>query len=92
MCMFVSVHVYAQLQSDRCWSIIVINFNVIKRMTSNTMHLHPQPTLLYNCAKWIRVVSALFWRSYTCFCPYCGNPNYPVFVQNFFITCLHPFL
>ena len=33
-------------------------------------------------------VSALRQRSYTCFCPFCGSSNYPVFVKNFFITCL----
>ena len=34
-----------------------------------------------------RDVSALRWRSYTCFCPFCGSPNCPVFLKNFFITC-----
>ena len=37
------------------------------------------------CAKWIRDVSALRWRSYTCFCPFCGSVNYPVFVKNFLL-------
>ena len=31
--------------------------------------------------------SALHWRSYTCFCRFCGGPNYPVYVKNFFISC-----
>ena len=30
-----------------------------------------------------RDVSALPWRSNGCFCPFCGSPNYPVFVQTF---------
>ena len=52
------------------------------------MHLHPQSALLYNCTKWIRDVSALLWRTETCSFPFCGNPNYPVFIKNFFIIYL----
>ena len=61
-------------------------------MTSNAMHLHFYLTLLHNCTKWIMDVSPLCWRSYTCFCPFCGSPKYFVLMRNFFITCLHSFL
>ena len=56
-------------------------------MTSNAMHLHPWSTLCSCAAKWTGDVSALLLRWYTCFCPFCGSPNYPAFVKNFFITC-----
>ena len=50
-----------------------------KSLASNAMHLHPYSPLC-NFAKWIRDACALSWRLATCFCPFCGSPNYSVFV------------
>ena len=36
-------------------------------------------TLPFNCTKWMKDVSALRWRSATCFWPFCGSPNYPIY-------------
>ena len=45
--------------------------------------------LVYNCTKWIRDVSALHWRSYTCFCPFVAVLiNYPVFSLHTFQLCM----
>ena len=32
---------------------------------------------------WTRDVNALCWRSNLCYYPFCGSPNYPVFVKTF---------
>ena len=40
------------------------------------MHLHLQFTLLCDCTKWIRDVSALHWSPVTGFCPFRGSFNY----------------
>ena len=35
-------------------------------------------------------ITTLHWRSVTCFCPLCGTPIYPVFVNNF--HCLYMYV
>ena len=62
-----------------------------KCTTSNAMHYIPSPLccitalsglgMILHCVGGQPLVSALF----------CSSPNCPVFVKNFFITCLHSF-
>ena len=38
----------------------------------------------FQCNVPTSLVHVLHWRSVTCFCPFCGSPNYPVFVKKTF--------
>ena len=66
------------------WKVVFNKNRVIRTATkrTETSVWHPtQSTLLCKRTKWIRDVSALRWRSYTCLCPFCGSPNFPFIVK-----------
>ena len=55
-------------------------------MFSNATHIlyihYPLCAVIQQSELGMYTVSALRWRSTPCFCPFCGSPNYPVFVKN----------